>query len=239
MLIEEARWLGRWLACAEPSAISPVCNLGSASEDFRMLGQPWTDDLIFRPLRERGHLVKHVDMDVGPGVDLQGDLLEDRFLQELSRFGFRTVLCCNLLEHVPDRARLAAAVVDLTAPGGYILASCPFEYPYHPDPIDTLYRPTVAELSALFPGTTPLAGEVVTCGTYWDYATRTSSHLAKTIGRLCLPFYRTQEWYGSMMHLGWLLRNFKATCVVLRKPSGPRAQDPSLLRVSTSISIEG
>ena len=45
------------------------------------------------------------------------------------------------------RSLPATALLDsLVAPDGHLILSVPRRFPYHPDPIDTMYRPSVAEL---------------------------------------------------------------------------------------------
>ena len=83
--------------------------------------------------------------------------------------GVRSVLCCNLLEHVTDRPALAASLQDLVAPGSVAVLSVPFRFPYHADPIDTMYRPRPGELAALFPDFTVSAAEIVRCQTWLTY----------------------------------------------------------------------
>lgn len=220
MLIEEARWLGEQISLMTPTALFPMCNLGSSTETFRKQGQPWIDHYIFEPIRKMGGVVRHVDRRKGPGVDVVGDLSDPGFLAELSAMGFRSVVCSNLLEHISDREAVAEGVVSIVLPGGYIFATCPFQYPYHADPIDTLFRPGVEELVGLFPGTALVRGKTVTCGTYWDYVSRTPSELIRTAIGLLVPFYGPRNWYSTAMHLPWLFRNFEATCVVLLRDHG-------------------
>jgi hypothetical protein len=62
-----------------------------------------------------------------------------------------------------------------------------------------------------------LASQIVDCGTYWEYATRTPSKFVKSAVRLALPFYRPRDWRTSVLRLGWLFRDFQAVCVVLEK----------------------
>ena len=76
------------------------------------------------------------------------------------------LLIANLLEHVRDRAAVAAACEEIVGPGGLILATVPSSFPYHADPIDTGYRPSPGELAAAFPGSAPLLAEEVTGRTY-------------------------------------------------------------------------
>lgn len=95
--------------------------------------------------------VLHHDLEPTAGVDVAGDLTDSAFLRSLEQLEIRSVMCCNVLEHVPDPVQVAAAIERVVAPGGYLLVTVPSRYPYHPGPIDTLFRPTVEELRLLFP----------------------------------------------------------------------------------------
>ncbi len=209
--------MGRQISQMEPSAVFPLCNVGSSTEHFRKRGQPWIDEHIFRPLEERGLSVVHVDAKGGPGVDLVGDLSDHRFLKELSEMDFKSVLCSNLLEHLPNRQEVARVLTSIVPLGGFLFVSCPFRYPFHADPIDTMFRPDVKGIAAVFPGATVVSGEIVTGGTYWDYLTRSPSEFLVSAIRLLLPFYKPIGWLSLVGHLPWMGRNFQATCVVLRK----------------------
>ena len=63
----------------------------------------------------------------------------------------KTVLCCNMFEHVDDRYKFASICDEVLSPGGYLLITVPHSYPYHLDPIDTMFRPSVDEIAKLFP----------------------------------------------------------------------------------------
>src|SRR5579883_2428827 len=221
MLEEEARWLGRALSAIDASAAFPLLDAGSSTEHFRAVEQPWIDQLIWKPLRSRGLQVVHVDRREDPGVDLVGDFMDPGFAQELKRRSFRGVFCSNLLEHVVDRSAVARALLSVVGEGGYVFASCPFRYPYHADPIDTGFRPTPAELAAVFPECELLEGATVTCGSYARYVTRSPALLAKTLVRPLVPFVKPRKWWTAVCHLPWLFTPFEATCVVLRKGRRP------------------
>jgi SAM-dependent methyltransferase len=217
MLPREAQWLGRRIRSLDPGEVFPMLNIGSSTGRFVTVEQPWIDDNIFRPLREAGHSVVNCDIKAAPGVELVGDLTDPEFLRRLSERRFRSVMCSNLLEHVTNREALCRTLVQLLEPGGLLFVSGPFSYPWHADPIDTLFRPTPAELTALFPGTETVASEVVPCGTHWEYVTRSPRKLLQSGVRLLLPFYQPKSWYTSVLRLGWLFRDFEAVCVVMRK----------------------
>lgn len=223
MLIEEAHWFAEKLAAyaQDGDGLSPLLNVGSSTLTFRSQQQPWIEQVIFQPLAQRGTTVLHLDLKAAEGVTLCGDLLDAPFRTEVAARGPRTALCSNLLEHVPDRQAMASAIISVLPPNALIFASCPYRYPYHPDPIDTRFRPTVAELADLFTGCELVEGEVVVGNTFWDQINRGPASLLKLGLRLLIPLYKPRSWLSIMAHLPWLTRPFEATCVVLRTPTRP------------------
>jgi hypothetical protein len=139
--------------------ISPLLDLGSSTRRFREEAKPHIERELFGPLRRAGVEVVHCDLKQEDGVDVAGDIRDPAFREKLRNRGFRSVLVCNLLEHVRDRSAVAGACEEISGPGGLILATVPSSYPYHADPIDTLYRPSPAELEALFGRCEPLIVE--------------------------------------------------------------------------------
>ena len=115
MLIREAQWVEQQLATWDANAF-PLLNVGSHTADFRERVQPWIDRYLFAPLRRRGFPVVHSDLQSGDGIDLVGDLTVPAFLQELRAREFGSVICTNLLEHVPNRAEIARSLVAAVRP---------------------------------------------------------------------------------------------------------------------------
>jgi hypothetical protein len=232
MLIAEARWLGRKIFERPAPEVFPMLNVGSSTEVFRTKEQPWIDRHIFAPARAKGLSVTHLDIRDDPGVDLVGDLSDASFLARLRKERFSSVLCSNLLEHVINPGEIAEAVVSVVPAGGYLFVSCPYRFPYHPDPIDTGFRPNVAELAALFPGTDVAAGEIVDCGTFMPYFLRDMTRkpgavIRSGVRRLIAPRATAgvEERAPADIHenLGpWLFKKMEATCVLLRKRPHPR-----------------
>jgi hypothetical protein len=237
MLKNEAKWFGDRVRELGDAQTIPMLNIGSHTEEFRRVQQPWIDRCIFAPLRERGQAVTHTDMRAAPGVDLVGDLTDAAFRQRLAAMRFRSAFCSNLLEHVADRTMIARLVTEVVMPGGYLFVSVPNRFPYHPDPIDTMFRPGIEELAALFPGTRVHQAAILPCGTLWGYAT--GRLVSKLRGR---PAGMTQATPAASASapgatspaseagngkssvvvkacrlLPWLFRRFKVTCLVLRK----------------------
>ena len=168
MLRAEAGWLARRLERVPTPRLSPLLSIGSGHAELRAT-QPWLGELVYEPLTRRGVQVLHHELEPAPGVDVAGDLTDPRFLEQLAEVELGSIMCCNVLEHVPDAAGIAAALEGLVPPGGYLFATVPRRYPYHPGPIDTLFRPTAGELAALFESLTLVEGAEVRCESLLAY----------------------------------------------------------------------
>jgi len=151
MFKEEARWLANIIYSLNPNTVFPILNIGSSNQKFREHEQPWIDELLFKPARTKGYSVIHADMKNDTGVDLVGDLCDLDFLQKLSEMNIQSVLCSNLLEHITNREEICQIISSIIPKAGYIFVTVPYKYPYHRDPIDTMFRPDIQELSSLFP----------------------------------------------------------------------------------------
>ena len=151
MLKAEAQWIGKALDQLDDVGLSPILNVGSSTAIFREQVQPWIDSEIFAPLRKRGVAVHHLDVRDGDGIDLRGDLNDGAFVAGLASHGYRALLCCNLLEHVSVPAAICGKLELLLPVGGYLIITVPNRFPYHPDPIDTMFRPGVNESPGSFP----------------------------------------------------------------------------------------
>lgn len=222
MLVREAKWFAERFAELSDDALFPMLNIGSHTEEFRSREQPWINRHIFGPAVKRGAKIVHLDIRAAPGVDLVGDLTEPIFLAKVAGMRFRSAFCSNLLEHVPNREAIGHAAVAAVEPGSYLIVSCPNNFPYHPDPIDTLFRPGVAELAALFPGTEIVRGELVPSGTLTGYlaAKFASDPLAlvrNLFRRKKQVVAATDAGMSASAWLPWLWRTFYQTCIVLRK----------------------
>ena len=207
MISAEARWVGAALAKLPDEQLFPLLNVGSQDAAFREKRQPWIDARVFAPLRARGGKIVHLDLAPGEGVDITGDLLDPNVRAQLR--GFRSVLCANVLEHVPDRERFAAALADVTAPGGYLIVTVPKRFPYHPDPIDTMFRPGIEELAKLFPAMEVIDAKVVR-----------STMLMFFVQRLLMIRSAPPSTTNPAMRrefVRWLPRSIAATAIVFRK----------------------
>ncbi|HTV44587.1 MAG TPA: hypothetical protein VMF05_04665 [Stellaceae bacterium] len=218
MFEAEARWLCRTLEGFGPQRLSPLLNLGSSTAAFRELTQPWTEEQLFRPLRRRGIDVVHVDQRDEAGVDIRADLTEPADLPRLRACRPRALLCCNLLEHVTHPDLLARHCLELLDRGGLVFATVPFSYPYHRDPIDTMFRPDLEQLGALFAGARLLDGAIIGAGrSYRDDVRARPWILLRHLARFPAPFLSFEKWQRSMKKLYWLAAEYRITCGVFEK----------------------
>lgn len=214
MLAAEAKWLGSAITSVPDTHLSPLLNVGSSTLDFRTRQQPYVDGDIFAPLRTRNAKVLHLDIKQQPGVDIVGDLTDPHFLTQLREMRPGSILVSNLFEHIPNRAQLAKIIADLVPSGGYVFASGPYAYPYHEDPVDYAFRPTVEEMAALFPGLELVRGEIIPCGPF----TRGGRSVPKYLGRLLMPWREPRKWKELVRQFPYLFKETSAVAVVLRKP---------------------
>jgi hypothetical protein len=119
-----------------------------------------------------------------------------------------------VLEHVVDRPAFANAITALLPKGGRALVTVPNRFPYHPDPIDTNYRPTPEELRALFPELGARRVELLRCGRLLDLVLANPSRLkaSRPEDSAAPPApRRLGDW------LPHVVRTFKMACVELER----------------------
>jgi SAM-dependent methyltransferase len=131
-----------------------VLNIGSADKKFRTYIQPYIERNIIKPLEDRHCKVLNLDLYGGEGIDIR---LDFDHLNELHD-SFDLVFCCNSFEHAKNKENLGNELVRLTKRGGFIIVTTPYVYPYHLDPIDTLFRPTIEQQMAYIKGVSLIEG---------------------------------------------------------------------------------
>ena len=218
MLPQEAAWIEAMLAGLPNESLTPLLDIGSADREFRTVRQPWIERRVFAPLRQRNVEVLFADVKPGPGVDVVADLTTRDGLAKLKGVAARTVLCCNVLEHVHDAAAFAAGLAMLVRDGGRLVVTVPHRYPHHRDPIDTMFRPDIAALAGLFPSCTLERAAIVQAGSYRDdFAKRPLTLLFRHLFRLPFPFLGWRAWKRSVSKLQFLVRPYEIACVCLVK----------------------
>ncbi|WP_428148894.1 hypothetical protein [Brevundimonas sp.] len=217
MRFEEAEKIGQLLA-ALPGDIGPVIELGSSTAMFRTVQQPHIDRFIHAPLRARGVKVVHTDLRDGDGIDVSGDIYASDVRQRLTSLDARTVLCCNIFEHVTDRSNFASICDEILQPGGVIILSVPYRYPYHLDPIDTMYRPAPTALVDLFPDYQVQVAEPVIGGSFWTDLDRRPLGVIQSLARALFLRGGWRESLSRLHRLTFLFRPYQVSVAVLRKP---------------------
>ena len=218
MLPSEAKWISAYFAQQDNDTLGTVLNVGSSTAEFREKNQPFIEERIFGPLAQRGVPVVHTDIKAANGVDVVADIMNDDDLERLRGVGAKTILCSNMLEHVPSASCMAERLATLLPPGGVLLVTVPNSYPYHPDPIDTLLRPDMEQLSGLFRQLKFLHGGIVAGPTAAQEFVQNPLLLPRRLARSFIPFPRFGIWLSTLDRWRWLFRRYRATCVVLWKP---------------------
>ncbi len=219
MFKHEASWLARHLAQRTPAELSPVLNIGSSTRQFREHDQPWVHRTLVAPLEQRGIRVVHLDFRDGDGIDIRADMLSDADFERIKATGPRSILCCNVLEHVEEPKKLAERCIELVGPCGFIFITVPHSYPFHRDPIDTLYRPSPDRLAELFPGARLVHGEIIDVGeSLRDEVKKRPWILLRPLFRFPVPFLGWAKWKRSMGKLYWLFHNYEVTGAVFQVP---------------------
>lgn len=229
MLYEEAQWVGNKIQRHFKKG-DKVLNLGSSTKEAREIRQPHMKEFIFKPARTSEIEIVHTDISNGDGVDIVGDLTDPSFLNELKKKGWNGLLCCNLLEHLEDRQPIIDAIIELLQTGDKLIMTVPYNYPYHLDPIDTMYRPSIDDLKQAFPDLKFLEGEELIArrkiGTddktvfhknYFQQLKENPSLFAKLILRSLIPFYKPKMWWITVRDMYRMFKPFSVTVAVFEK----------------------
>tara|TARA_B110001452_G_scaffold265366_1_gene269879 strand:- start:1328 stop:2020 length:693 start_codon:yes stop_codon:yes gene_type:complete len=225
MLLEESKWIGKELFnVTNPK--TKVLNIGSSSLKTRTVSQPYMEKNIFLPLKRNKIKVIHTDIIDDEGVDISGDLTDKDFIKILKEEKYDVILCSNLLEHLEDKDPIVRAIQEILPNNGIAIITVPYNYPYHLDPIDTMFRPNIKELEKLFNGLYFLRGEIVTgksyrdelfFNNYWSQLKEEPFLTFKLFLRVLFPFYKYNVWKNNAKSLLNAFKSFSATCIVLTK----------------------
>lgn len=147
MFKEEARWIKTAIAECGLGSRTSVLDVGASNLQFRTVIQPHIHELIHKPLLEKGFEITFLDIKKDEGVDVQVDLSLPNLSGELFSKTYDLIICCNILEHVEQRTLFVQNLLRYAHPGTLLMVTVPLVYPKHSDPIDTMYRPTIKELS--------------------------------------------------------------------------------------------
>jgi len=218
MMISESIWIGdKILKLTEDSTGFRLLNVGSSTRQFREKEEPWIQENIFTPICENCH-VDHLDMKAQDGVDIIGDLTDIIFLEQLKLKCYDAILCSNLLEHVLNREEICRCMEDCVNEGRFLIVTVPHLYPYHNDPIDTMFRPDVEELVNYFKRSSLVEGEILTIdNNHMKALLHNKKLLVLTIIRWFTPFYKFGTWKKIISDIPNTFKAYKVTCILMKK----------------------
>ena len=150
------------------SAFNNIINLGSGNVEQLKKTKPWVSKNVFDLFKKQKAKILHVDAENFSGVDIVQDLSEPNSLAFCDNLkGSKLFILANVLEHIPKKAHaefLNKIYSKMKSKDG-LMITVPYDYPYHADPIDTMYRPSPSELKKLLP-LAWLEGEIVSAGSF-------------------------------------------------------------------------
>ena len=217
MLINEAKWLGQNILKYKDEDIFPVLNIGSSDSDFRDKKQPWINKYIFNKLILLNKEILHLDCFVSKGIDIIDDINSLSFQKNIRQMLVKSVLCSSLLEHVENKEKICSLISEILPKNGYLFVSCPYSYPYHPSPIDTMFRPDISELKKYFPEFDIISSSIITDVSHFQ---RLKEFPLTTIKNIFTNFVINTFFKSSVQRVSyekWVLKKFQAVCLVLKK----------------------
>ena len=217
MLKLEAQWLKQALDGIPADSLSPLVNLGSSSRRFRERKQGFIQEDIIQPLEDRGVKIIHVDLEDDEGVDIAGDIFDENTFNQIKSHAPKSIICANVLEHVLDPPTLADRCTEISDDAGYAFVTVPHSFPYHLAPIDTLFRPSVEEIEALFPDCTLESGTIVNCGSFGKQLVKSPSAIARHLAKMIIPWPSFDHWKATMSRNAWLFKDYRVSCAVFKK----------------------
>jgi hypothetical protein len=149
MLLNEAKWINNIIASHLNNFNGTAVNLGSSSLDFIKYNQPYIENLVLKPISKNFKLI-NVDVKVDSNIQLVADFLTDSGQKTIKEQHAKVFLVSNLLEHIPAALDGINQLKKLVESNSYIILTGPKSFPYHPDPIDNMFRPKLREIYALF-----------------------------------------------------------------------------------------
>ena len=192
-----------------------IINLGSGNVEQLKKTKPWVSKNVFDLFKKQKAKILHVDAENFPGVDIVQDLGQPNSLVFCDSLkGSKLFILANVLEHIPKKAHaefLMKIYSKMKSNDGLII-TVPYDYPYHADPIDTMYRPSPNELKKLLP-LTWLETEIVSAGSFKEEFSH--MNILKKIRKLLKPlwiFQKPTKWLENH-RLFYLFKTYKITIV--------------------------
>jgi hypothetical protein len=149
MLIREAKKINEYIETSLSGKKGVAINIGSSTANFIEISQPYIKNLVLNPLTKKFEII-NVDIKNQKGVDLVADFTTTEGQRSITNLGGNLYLISNLLEHIPDYHLGIQSIIKLLNKDDYLILSGPKSFPYHPDPIDNMFRPSTKILRKYF-----------------------------------------------------------------------------------------
>jgi len=199
--------------------IGSVINLGSGDIHKLKKDKPWVFKHVFDPLTKKS-LVIHADIDSFNGACQVCDLTKFDALDFIkSTPRPRLFILANVLEHVPKKSVkiILSKIFKAMNKGDFFLITAPYRYPYHPDPIDSMYRPGPMAITKLIP-LTWLDMKIIECGSFKEeFSKMNLSKKIRKILKLFFIFQSINNYLRNAHRLLYLFQSYKITMVLGKK----------------------
>jgi hypothetical protein len=149
MLIKEAKKINEYIETFLKDKKGIAINIGSSTSEFVDISQPYIRNFVLNPL-SLNFKILNIDIKSQEGVDLVADFTTPDGQKSIANLNGSLYLISNLLEHIPDYNLGIKSIVELLNTGDVLILSGPKSFPYHPDPIDNKFRPSIKELRHYF-----------------------------------------------------------------------------------------
>jgi hypothetical protein len=149
MLIKEAKKINEYIETFLRDKKGIAINIGSSTSEFVDISQPYIRSLVLNPL-SLNFKVLNIDVKNQEGVDLVADFTTSEGQKAIANLKGNLYLISNLLEHIPDYNLGIESINNLLNSNDVLILSGPKSFPYHPDPIDNMFRPSLKVLQDYF-----------------------------------------------------------------------------------------
>lgn len=209
MLVEESLWLKEKISLLNLNLGDRILNVGSWDKIFREQKQPHIHTNIITPLLKKGVTILNTDCYSSTWIDIVGDLNDKDFIQRLKGAEYKWILCSNVLEHLLEPKKIMDILSWLVQPWCFLIITVPSNFPYHPDPIDNRFRPSIIDLQKNFPEFKLI---------YWEIVESKVSILKKwrrSIRKILSVW--SPNWKYHILDFFKNIKNYSACCIVLQK----------------------
>jgi hypothetical protein len=149
LLVKEAQKINGYIETFLGGKKGIVINIGSSTSEFVDISQPYIRNLVLNPL-SLNFKILNIDIKSQEGVDLVADFTEQNGQEQIKKLEGNLYLISNLLEHIPDYMIGIESIKSMLKSGDLLILSGPKSFPYHADPIDNMFRPSIKELRQYF-----------------------------------------------------------------------------------------